>query len=69
MEDVGPRIRSIEREIERLKTQFSLGKASLDFSKKKIKELEKQLSALARQLPEAERDTYLLRKEFGKELL
>ncbi|MBI4170800.1 MAG: hypothetical protein HY514_03835 [Candidatus Aenigmarchaeota archaeon] len=67
MDAVYRKIRELEKELERVKSQFHLGKASLEFSKKRVLQLEKELSRLIRKLPEHERDIYLLRKEFGKE--
>jgi hypothetical protein len=67
MPDLHKQIKELERDIEKVKSQFSLGKASLNFSKKRVLELEKELFALVSRLPEDERDVYLLRKEFGKD--
>lgn len=67
MADVNAMIRELEKEIERLKMQFGLGKVSLDFSKRRVLQLEKEITRLVQDLPAHERDVYLLRKEFGKE--
>lgn len=67
MQDIHARIKALEKEIEQVKSQFSLGKASLDFSKKRVSQLEAQLSHLVEKLPEHEREIYMLRREFGKE--
>jgi hypothetical protein len=67
MPSLNARIKELEREIERVKSQFHLGRMSLALSKKRILHMEKELALLVRKLPEAEREVYLLRKEFGKE--
>jgi hypothetical protein len=67
MPDVNVRIKELEREIERVKSQFSLGRMSLVLSKKRVLALEKELAMHVKKLPEHQREIYLLRKEFGKE--
>ena len=67
MDHIYKKLRELEKEIEATKSQFSLGKASLDFSKRKVTRLEKDLSHLVGKLPEQEREVYLLRKRFGKQ--
>ncbi len=67
MHDVHQHIKELEKEIGRIKSEFSLGKISLDFSKSRIRQLEKELAHLVQRLPEHERELYMLRKEFGRE--
>ena len=67
MQGTHARIKILEREIDRVKTQFHFGRMSLAISKKRILELERELALLVGRLPEHEKEIYLLRKEFGKE--
>jgi len=64
--DIHSEIRRLEKEIENAKYEFQMGRASLKFSKRKVLRLEKQLAALARQLPEHEQQLHAIKKEFGK---
>ena len=67
MKTVHSNIRSIERDIERIKMLHNLKKITHDAAKSEIKQLEEKLLVHVGKLPEYERHIYFLRKEFGKE--
>lgn len=58
-------IKLIEKEIEAIKSAHNFGKISLADAKAELKELDAELMKFVNQLPEAEKQTYLQKKEFG----
>lgn len=67
MPSIHANIAAIERDIENIKMLSRLRKMTSDTAKQEIKRLELQLLEHVNQLPEHERQIYLIRKEFGKE--
>ena len=66
MQEIYRQIDAMEKELERAKSHFNLGKVSLDFSKKRILQLERHRSHLLSKLPDHEREMYLMRKELNR---
>ena len=60
-------IKSLEREIKKIKLMHSLGKIPFEQSKKEIRALESRIKSVLEGMPAHERGIFLLRKEFGKE--
>ena len=60
-------IKELEKEIDTVKLLHSLRKLPHDTAKQEIKRLEIRLMEHVNQLPEHEKQLYMIRKEFGKE--
>lgn len=60
-------IKSIERQMERVKLLHQMRKVTHDAAKNEIRRLEAELMEHVNQLPEHEKQIYLIKKEFGKE--
>ncbi|GEM_PF-6960350 len=66
MQEIYKQIDALEKELEKVKTHFNLGKISLDFSKKRILQIERHRSHLLSKLPDHERELYIMRKELNR---
>ena len=67
MPSIRSTIKEIEKGIETIKFLHTLRKLPHETAKREIKRLELQLMEHVNQLPEHERQVYMIRKEFGKE--
>ena len=67
MPSIRSTIKELEKEIDTIKLLHTLRKLPHDTAKREIKRLELQLMEHVNQLPDHERQMYMIRKEFGKE--
>ncbi len=67
METLHQTIKSLERDLAKIKFLHSLGKITNDSAREQVKILERQLMTHVDKLPPYEREQYMIRKEFGKE--
>ena len=67
MPSIRSTIKELEKEIDRIKLLHSLKRLPHEAAKQEINRLELQLMEHVNQLPDHERQMYMIRKEFGKE--
>ncbi len=67
MSTIHSNIKSIERQMERVKLLHQMRKVTHDAAKDELRRLEVELMDRVKQLPEHEKQIYLIKKEFGKE--